>query len=246
MSKRWGAILRGHDDDLRDWREMLKPPFDPWIEVHDPDHVLRSASLDGLTSAIEVRDRVVAHIERLNGTMSVMRDCEPLQFSGVAELAPDGKVHRTVFMEAAFRLRGLRIAAPVMTTGLDGKPAPQPPPRPSEAQNWSAIADNDEFLEDALMHFSLARPPMFWFEIYKALECLMDRSGGETAFLALGWAKRDDVKQLKQTANWSRHARRRFKKPSPATTEEEAKVLMRYLLRTAFETAAKSPPQNQD
>ncbi|MCA1455937.1 hypothetical protein I6F35_22480 [Bradyrhizobium sp. BRP22] len=159
MSKRWGAILRGHDDDLQDWREMLKPPFDPWIEVHDPDHVLRSASLEGLTSAIEVRDRVVAHIERLNGTMSVIRDCQPLQFSGVAELAPDGKVHRTVFMDALVQLRGLRTGAPVLTTrGPDGKPTPPPPPRPSEAQNWSAIADNDEFLEDALMYFGRAYP----------------------------------------------------------------------------------------
>jgi hypothetical protein len=93
------------------------------------------------------------------------------------------------------------------------------------------------------MHFSRARPPMFWFE--KALECLMDRSGGEISFLALGWAPAHDVKQLKQTANWSRHARRKFPKPSPATTEEEAKVLMRYLLRKAFEAAVAPPPSSQ-
>jgi hypothetical protein len=36
---------------------------------------LRSASLDGLTSASEVHDRIVAHIARLNGIMSVMRGC---------------------------------------------------------------------------------------------------------------------------------------------------------------------------
>jgi hypothetical protein len=60
MCKQWGAVLRGDDFDLQDWREMLKPPFDPWIEVHGPDNVLRSASLHELTSASEVRDRVVA------------------------------------------------------------------------------------------------------------------------------------------------------------------------------------------
>jgi hypothetical protein len=85
MSKRWGAVLRGHDFDLQDWREMLKPPFDPWVEVHGSDAVLRSESLDGLTSANEVRDRVVAHIDRLNGAMFVMRQSHPLQFSGVVE-----------------------------------------------------------------------------------------------------------------------------------------------------------------
>jgi hypothetical protein len=75
MSKQWGAVLRGHDFDVQDWREVLKPPFDPWVEVHGADNILRSASLDGLTSASEVRDRIVAHIERLNGIMSVMRGC---------------------------------------------------------------------------------------------------------------------------------------------------------------------------
>jgi hypothetical protein len=253
MSKRWGAVLRGHDDDLRDWREMLKPPFDPWVEVHGSDHVLRSASLDGLISANEVRDRVVAHIERLNGTMSLMRDCEPLQFSGVAELAPDGKVHRTVFAQAFVRLRGMRVVATAVTIGPDGNPTPEPRPRPSEAQNWAKIADGDEHLEDALIYFGRTsppdpaqHPPTFWFDIYKALECLEKRfGGGEAAFLAKDWAPRDDVKQLKKTASWARHARRKFRKPSPATTEEEAKVLMRHLLRKAFEAAPAPWPFSQ-
>ena len=215
MSRSWGAVLRGHDDDLRDWREMLKSPFDPWVEVHGPDHVLRSASLDGLTSASEVRDRV-AHIERLNGAMSVMRDCEPLQFSGVAELAPDGKLHRTLFAEVFQQLRRMSVVATAVTMGPDGNPTPAPPPGPSEAQNWAEIADGDELLEDALIYFGRAypafpkqHPPTFWFDIYKAFECLEKRfAGGEADFLALDWAPRDDVKQLKTTASWARHARR--------------------------------------
>ena len=48
MTKQWGGVLRGHDFDLEDWREMLKPPFDPWIEVHGSDVVLRSESLMAL------------------------------------------------------------------------------------------------------------------------------------------------------------------------------------------------------
>ena len=50
-------------------------------------------------------------------------------------------------------------------------------------------------------------PPTLWFDIYKALECIMGRFGGESAFIALDWAPREDVKRLKQTANWARHAR---------------------------------------
>jgi hypothetical protein len=243
MSKRWGAVLRGHDFDLQDWREMLKPPFDPWVEVHGSDAVLRSASLDGLTSASEVRDRVVAHIDRLNGVMFVMRHGQTLQFSGVVEFTPDGKVHRTVFAEGGAYGRA-RVSATAVAIGPDGEPKPEPPPTPSEAQTWAAIADSDDLLEDALIYFGrvsapdpVRHPPTFWFDIYKALECLMVASGGETAFITLDWAPRDDVKRLKQTANWARHARRKFPEPSPATTEREAKDLMSRLLRKAFETA---------
>jgi hypothetical protein len=189
-------VLRGHDFDLQDWREMLKPPFDPWVEVHGSDAVLRSESLDGLTSASEVRDRVVAHIDRLNGAMFVMRQSQPLQFSGVVELAPDGKVHRTVFVEGGAHVRA-RVGAIAVVIGPDGKPKSEPPPKPSEAQTWAAIADGDDLLEDALTYFGrvsvpdpVRHPPTFWFDIYKALECLIGRFGGETAFIALDWAAR--------------------------------------------------------
>ncbi len=241
MSKQWGAVLRGHDFDLQDWCGMLKPPFDPWVEVHGPDTVLRSASLDGLTSAGEVRDRIVPHIDRLNGLMFVMTKGSPLNFSGVVEFSPDGKLHRAIFVEGTMHARAGFFAS--IATGPGGVSKPEPP-KPSEAQVWAAIADYDEYLEDALHYFGRVtgpvpgqHPPTFWFDIYQALECLMDRYGGETAFIGLDWAPRTDVKQLKRTASWARHARRKFAKPSPAPTEQEAKDLMSRLLRKAFETA---------
>jgi hypothetical protein len=210
MTKQWGAVLRGHDYDLEDWRYMLRPPFDPWVEVHGADAVLLSASLDGLTSASEVRDRVVAHIDRLNGVMFAMRQSQPLQFSGVVELAPDGKVHRTLFLEGGAFGRSRVGAITVTIGGPDGKPKPEPPPKRSEAQMWAAIADGDDLLEDALIYFGRVsapdpgqHPPTFWFDIYKALECLMHRSGGKTDFLALNWAPSKDVERLKRTADWA-------------------------------------------
>lgn len=39
--------MRGHYYDLQDWREMLKPQFDPWVEVHRPNTVFRSGGGDG-------------------------------------------------------------------------------------------------------------------------------------------------------------------------------------------------------
>jgi hypothetical protein len=180
VSKQWGAVLRGDDADLQDWRVIFRPPFDPWVEVHGPDTVLRSASLDGLTSAGEVRDRIAAHIDRLNGVMLVMRQGSPLHFSGVVEFSPDGKLHRTVLVEGTMHVRAAFFAS--IVTGPSGKPEP---PKPSEAQVWSAIADGDDLLEDALIYFGRVsapdpgqHPPTFWFDIYKALECLFTKYGG--------------------------------------------------------------------
>lgn len=34
-SPAWGAHLLGHDFDLQDWGDALKPPFDPWVERRD-------------------------------------------------------------------------------------------------------------------------------------------------------------------------------------------------------------------
>jgi hypothetical protein len=247
MSKQWGAVLRGHEFDLQNWREMLKPPFDPWVEVHGEDTVLRSNSLDDLTSANEVRDRIVAHIDRLNGAMLAMLQSEPLQFGGVVEFTADGKLHRTMFAEGAVYSRS-RAHAVAVAIGPDGKPQPNQPPKPSEVQNWANIADNDDLLEDALIYFGKVsaptpgqHPPTFWFDIYKALECLMHRSGVEQDFLALDWAPRNDVKRLKRTADWARHARRKKAKPSPATTEKEAKDLIARLLRRAFDGSGATP-----
>ncbi len=241
MSKRWGAVLRGHDFDLEDWREMLKPPFDPWVEVHGSDTVLRSESLDNLASATEARDRVVAHIDRLNGAMFVSKQSRPVQFGGVVEFGSDGKLHRTVFFEAVGFQGRTRVGVATLVVGPDGSPKAEPPPKPSEVQNWAASADADDLLEDALIYFGRVsapdqpHPPTFWFDVYKTLECLIKRVGGEMDFLALNWAPADDVRRLKQTANWARHARRKYRRPSSTTTEQEAKDLMAHLLRKAFD-----------
>ena len=72
----------------------FKKPFDPWVENHDNQTLLRSAAFDELESATEVRDRGVAYIDRLNGAMALSRDAGPLHFAGVTQFMPDGTRHR--------------------------------------------------------------------------------------------------------------------------------------------------------
>jgi hypothetical protein len=97
----WGAVVQGEPGDLADWARVLKEPFDPWVEVHGNETALRSASLDQLTSATEVRDRSIAQIERLNGAMALSQGSKPLRFGGVIQFTGDGRLHRTIFAEMA-------------------------------------------------------------------------------------------------------------------------------------------------
>jgi hypothetical protein len=48
----WGAAVLGEPADLQDWVFSLKEPFDPWMEIYGGETALRSASFDGLDSAI--------------------------------------------------------------------------------------------------------------------------------------------------------------------------------------------------
>ncbi len=57
----------------------------------------------------------------------------------------------------------------VTVTGPDGRPIPAPPPTPSDVQVWAALAEADDFLDDALIYFGTATE---WFDIYKTLETL--------------------------------------------------------------------------
>ncbi|WP_316398235.1 hypothetical protein [Bradyrhizobium sp. 33ap4] len=250
MPKQWGAVLQGHEFDLQDWRDMLKPPFDPWVEVHGADTVLRSNSFGDLTSSNEVRDRAVTHIERLNGAMFVAMQGQPLQFGGVIEFASDGKHSRTLFAEGFVERARLRMHAVAVVIGPDGVPKPNPPPKESDVQRWAAIADTDDLLEDALIFFGRASPsdhgspPTFWFDIYKALECLIEKFGGAHKFCTLNWAPKAQIENLKRTADWGRHASRSRRHPPPPnpTTKQEAYELMAKLLRKAFEAGDASRP----
>ena len=152
----WGAVLVGEPADLNDWTFQLKEAFDPWVEVHNTETILRSASLDELTTAGDVRDRAIVLIERLNGALALSEQTKPLRIGGVIQVAPDGRLHRTLFAEGGvYRILGGRakLRATLTLTGPGGGPLPPPPPQPSQVQNWAAVAESEELLDDALIYF---------------------------------------------------------------------------------------------
>jgi hypothetical protein len=234
----WGAAIQGETMDLAAWAHVLKEPFDPWVETHGSETVLRSTSLDELESVGEVRDQAIAYIDRLNGAMAVSQHSRPVRFGAVIRFEPDGSLHRTAFLETVMFEARSSVVADSIHIGPDGQPVPPPPPQPSEVQRWATLADDQAWLEDALVYFGRATD---WFDIYKALECLILRFGGsEAKFLALNWAPATEVQRLKRTANWvARHAERKFDRAPNPMTLKEARQLVGELLRRAFEEAAK-------
>ncbi len=227
----WGVVVQGEPADLEDWAYTLKEPFDPWVQIDGDQTVLRSALFDELTSATDVRDRAIAYIDRLNGAIALSQGARPLYFGGVVEFTPAGLQHRTIFAEMVTAEARSKARAVATVIGLDGKPVSSPP-QPSEVQSWAATADDDDFLDDALIYFGRATN---WFDIYKTLECLILRHGGsEAAFLALGWASEAEITRLKRTANWARHARRKFDPPKNPMPLRDAHALLGQLLRRAL------------
>jgi hypothetical protein len=244
MVDRWGAIIRAEASDLEDWVDTLKPPFDPWVEVHAPDHVLCSASFEGTASADEVRQSALSYIGLLNGAMAVINQSRPVQFAGVARITPNGQVHRTMFAEVGEEIK-IKGRAAVFVLGPDGRPQPITR-RKSQVQVWADLAQANELLEDALIYFGRAATARAgddhpdWFDIYKALECLIIRFGPtETEFFKLEWVP-SNTRNLKQTANWARHARRKYDPPKNPVTIKEARDLLALLICTAFEKVANS------
>jgi len=234
----WGALLQGASEDIADWTEVLKPGFDPWIETHGADTVLRSPVLDGLETASEVHDMAGALIDVLKGAVALSQRAGSLKCAGVAELSSDGKLHKHGFASTHIEFGRFRMHAVGVVLGPDGKPLPPPPAQPSEVQNWSATAQSHVLIEDALIYYGRATN---WFDIYKALECLILKfgRGREKIFKELGWAPKNEICRLERTANWHRHAQRKYRRPPSPMPIQEARSLLGALLRRALTEGTK-------
>jgi hypothetical protein len=234
MTMGWGAVLRGDATDIDGWQYVLKGPFDPWVEVHGPDTILRSKTLDSRGSAHEVRDHAIGMISRLNGALALSQGARPVSFGGVVEFTSDGRLHRTVFAEIMSLEGRDKMRASGVVCGPDGQPLPATPQR-SEVQGWMAIAEIEGLLEDALVHFGRADD---WFDIYKCLECLFGLYGGKDEFYKLMWESEKKIDLIKWTADSHRHAKRARPKQKPPPNPmkiEEAQNLLAFLLRRALE-----------
>jgi hypothetical protein len=228
--------------DLADWKEALKQPFDPWVIETDDGLILRSSQLDLATTSSDACERADILMEQINGALAITdHSAEEVRAEGIAEIMSDGRRNVLVQVVGTAKARS-RAGAVGVAIGPDGKPMRPPPPERSNPQQWLSIAAEDDLLADALTYFGRGND---WFDIYKALECLELRFGGERRghverFLGLGWADADEIGRLKRTANYKRrHARLKFDPPPNPMEGTEARDLLAKLMARAFYEAAK-------
>ena len=116
--------------------------------------ILRSARFDDLQEPSEVHGRAEAIVEQLNGAMALGKGSRPVCVNAVLRFDPEGTREINVLAAANLETRGVRISAAAMIIGPDGAVVPDAaPPRPSDIQLWTTIADTDVHLADALVYF---------------------------------------------------------------------------------------------
>lgn len=236
-TKKWGIKLEGHSFDLDDWANTLKKPFDPWIEQRhigndEPDEfVLHWSGFDNLPTSSAVEEKAPLIIDRLNSVMWIERKTHPVHAGPIVEFLPDGSRHFFVTISANIVARAKASAVGVAISPT-GTALPPPEPTESTAQKWLSQCDAHELLADALTYFS----KLDWFDIYKAIECLEDKFGGEARLKKLAWISSSEIERLKWTANSLYRHRKGGRSPPPTPmTIEEARGALAILIRRAFE-----------
>jgi hypothetical protein len=221
----WGIGLCGQTFDLEYWRDTLKDPFEPSVTQQDNTFILRSSEFDSCDTAPAALEKAKPLIEILNGAMRAATGSHPLRYYGVYELR-GGTWHRSAHKFPPAPVTNVRVK-------INGDPAvPPAPPAPSDPQDWIALSDKSDLLADALVYIGRGE----WFDIYKAIECLMAFAGGESELKSKGWAKPEEITLMKWTANsLHRHRLGGFKPPPNPMTLEEATKLLGTLIKSAFE-----------
>ena len=229
----WYVQLVGDRFDLEDWAYSLNGPFDPIVLPEaDGNFLLKSSEFEAAETVDEVREKANALINRLNGAMTIMHGTRPARVGGIIRAEASGARHAYVFAEAAALAFGRCRARAIATVlGPNGKALPTPPPEPSDAQRWNYLAAGNDKIADLLEQLGKAEG---WYEIYKTIEFASELVGGEHKLWALLGSSASDCKNLKQTANFFRHAR--APRPKIPTAVGDAKSLLISMVRTALET----------
>lgn len=168
-----------------DWRDALKPPFDPAIEVvglpidnYDVEeaYLLQWSQLEQCTNPGEAREISIPLIRQLNGVMATLHRSKPVECNEIVERHDDGRLLRHRFMIA--EAGQIRIRGSAVGIAIGGHEAP---PQPSIAQQ--ALLRPTDNITAAFEHMGRADN---WHDLYKAFEAVEDHVGSRANLTRLG------------------------------------------------------------
>ena len=223
----WAVELKGEAIDLDDVREVLQPPFDPWIEDHLTGEdvvipLLRTGAWASLARPADVARDARRILERLYGAaILVHSDAKPLGIGLVLKFDADGK--RIPMLSAASVRLNLNLGRARTRDRMAATTSTAP--AESSVQRWLREADADEKRAELLLHLTRADN---WYDLFKSAELVRKLAGGETALkTALGpdWPY---WRLMFRTANCYRHApdSQKYPLPTPPAELEEAREFL--------------------
>jgi len=192
---------------------------------------LKWSDFDSLGSADEVRERAIAIIKMLNGTVKLhIPSFRDVSEDGVTIIEEDGRRHHYVYLRGSITARSKISANLTVTTSNDTR---QIAPLPSNVESWICLTKTDKAVADALHLFR----ENTWISLYKVYEIISEDVGGQQAITKNGWATKKRLSQFTQTAqsraaigDFARHAANKFKPPSQPMTIQEAESLLRGVI----------------
>ena len=230
-SRKWALVLTGHSHDLEDWLESFPEHHWPQAVMFHDEILFFSDEMDNARDAHQSYEIGQVLLLRTNGLMRLLRNSEPLELRGVAEIDSDGRIKRHFFarIEAGrLRARGHAIG---VALGRDGEIIPPVLTETIEQEKIRLVA-KEKLLADALTHISHSNN---WFELYKAFECVRSFAGGHRSLVEKGWTSSTECSRFTNTADAIyRHRVDGKTPPAKPMNLEEAKTYVCGLLRRAM------------
>jgi hypothetical protein len=222
----WAVELTGESIDLDDLRELLKQPFDPWVEEFDDSGIarllLRSKAWAAAVDSSDVQQRATTLIERINGAkLIIYGDSKPVLPGVVLKFRSDGSRENIIVAATGHARASARARARAEVISA----APPPPPQASALQDMVQSADADDDRADLFEHLARADN---WYDVYKSAEIIRRIAGSDRQLRSLLGAKWVEWERVWRTANCNRHAPDAVKfppPPVPATFGEARDVL---------------------
>lgn len=222
-TRQWGGVLIGHLFDLQDWTEELVAPHDPWVEKWEiggtPRVLLRSVGFAQIEDGMVVFETAKLLTKRLNGAFATLRRGQPLAVEGVAERRPDGSIgQHTIFAVGSAQVRARAGSLSALPVG------------PTEVQQWLQLAQENNLVEDLLIHQS---EPANWYDLWKSYEVIRKLCGGQHELTKRPWSPpKAKLENFGHTANSYRHSLAHSSRealPQNPMPIDEAKELIRTM-----------------